>query len=555
MSNQNQDANLNNKSNSELIELARTGLDSAFNELMIRHRKQAFHWAHQYTNDPFLAEDIVQEALISAFLYLGSLEHIEKFIPWFRRIITNQALMHLRRGGPYGKERPFSSLSQHWESFDLDSDYGSDSIEAILSRLARQRLIVNSKETDPAQLWLRQETTNMLQQLLECLTPKEREVFQAHFFKLYTPQEIATMTSTSSSNVYTILSRSRRKVLQHQYDINLTHYLQSRSANTNHNLQLTNLYFGEIWDTFALSVLHASQFYREPISMVDIMGFTGQAFRLHIHQHHFDLFESNAFHMRSTFTKGLLNLGFVARTIGDGQHIPQSSDLLIEAFSFIHKSIDQGQPVIVWGVNLPYFALAHGYDDIRREFQITGLFEQQKMSYSELGLNWSADLFVLSLGNPCPVPPLESLRGALSMIIIHAEGREHRIHPDYVQGIAAYDVWINSLAHAADVDPLAHAYQVGCTCNARHFAYQFLESTAKRIEDYGETICTLASSAATYYNNVAQCLNRLRTLFPFPTGGDHSCPATRDHGIQLLEQIKESEQKGLELLKKMLILM
>lgn len=548
----NQDVNLNDKSNSELIEQARNGLDSAFNELMVRHRKQAFHWAHQYTNDPFLAEDIVQEALISAFLYLGSLEHIEKFIPWFRKIITNQALMHLRRGGPYGKERPFSSLSQHRD--DLESDYGSDSIEAILSKLARQRSEINTIETDPAQLWLRQETTDMLQHLLECLTSKEREVFQAHFFKLYTPQEIATMTSTSSSNVYTILSRSRRKVLQHQYHINLTHYLQSRSTNTKNNLQLTNLYFGEIWDTFALSVLHASQFYQQPISMVDIMGFTGQAFRLHIHQDHFDLFESNAFHMRYTFTKGLLNLGFAARTIGDGQHIPQSSELLIEAFSFIHKSIDQGQPVIVWGVNLPYFTLAHGYDDMKKEFLITGLFEQQSMAYSELGLNWSADLFVLSLGNPCPVTPIESLRGALSMIITHAEGHELRVHPDYIQGIAAYDVWMSSLARA-DVDPLAHAYQVGCTCNARHFAYQFLESTAERTDDYGERICTLASSAATYYNNAAQGLNRLRTLFPFPAGGDHSCPATREHGIQLLEQIKEYEQKGLELLKKMLNLL
>lgn len=547
-----QDANLNDKSNSELIERARNGQDSAFNELMLRHRKQAFHWAHQYTNDPFLAEDIVQEALISAFLYLGSLEHIERFVPWFRRIITNQALMHLRRGGPYGKERPFSSLSAHSE--DYDAEYGSDSIESILSKLARQRSEMNTRETDPAQLWLRQETSDMLQHLLECLSPKEREVFQAHFFKLYTPQEIATMTSTSSSNVYTILSRSRRKVLQHQYHINLTNYLQARNGITRNHLPLTNLYFGETWDTFALSVLHASQFYQQPVSMVNIMGFTGQAFRLHIHRQHFDLFESNAFHMRYTFTKGLLNLGFAARTLGDGQHIPQSSDLLIEAFSFIHKSIDQGQPVIVWGVNLPYFTLAHGYDDIRREFRITGLFEQQSMAYSELGLNWSADLFVLSLGNLYPVTPVESLRGALSMIITHAEGRELRTHPDYVQGIAAYDVWMSLLART-DVDSLAHSYQIGCTCNARYFAYQFLESIAEQTEVYGETICALASRAAVHYSCAAQDLNRLRALFPFPAGGDHSCPVTRSHAIQLLEQIKNNEEKGIELLKQILNLM
>lgn len=545
-------------SNSELIALARTGLHSAFNELMLRHRKQAFQWAHQYTDDPYLAEDIVQEALINAFLYLGNLEQIERFIPWFRKIITNQALMHLRRGGPHGKERPFSSLiHRHSEQNDEDGA----PIELMLSKFARQRSEIYHTLNDPAKIWLRQETSNLIHNMLKCLNAKEREIFDAYFFKLYTPQEISNMTSTSSSNVYTILSRSRRKIQQQQYHTNLTNYLQERAANPVKNSNVTlatkSIYFGEIWDTFSLCVLHAQQYiqstYTRPLysTMAEIMGLSGLAFRLQINQQQLDLFEASAFHWRSTFSKGLLNLGYAARMIGDGQHIPQTSDMLIEAFTFIHNTLDQGQPVIVWGYINPYFALIHGYDDTKELFHVTGLFEQQTMDYRHLGLDWGADLFVLSLGNPYPVTPVDSLRGALSMIIMHYEGLEGSVHPDYVQGIAAFDVWI-ALLSREDIDPLAHAYQIGLTSNTRLFACQFLETIAERTEDYGNIICAWASKAAVYYKHAAETFNTLRKIFPFPAGGDHTCASTREKGTLLLKQAKGYEQQGLDTLKKIL---
>lgn len=549
---------LDQMTNTELVALARDRNHSAFNELMLRHRKQAFLWAHEYTNDPYLAEDIVQEALINAFMYLGSLEQMERFIPWLRKIITNQALMHLRRGGPYGKERPFSSLLQQNGEHDDETD---SPIEVLLSRLARQRSEISDKQNDPASLWLRQETSEMLRSLLHCLKPKEREVFEAHFFKLYTPQEISSMTSTSSSNVYTLLSRSRRKIQQHQYQMNLTAYLQSRFTDPNQHskamLPLKNLYFGESWDTFALCVLHALQFSsssyapHSTYSMAEIMGLTGLAFRLQIHQPQLDLFEVNAFNWRRTFTKGLLNLGFAARSIGDGRLIPQTSEMLIEAFSFIHHSIGLGQPVIVWGVKMPFFALIHGYDDTQKLFYISGLFEQQTLDYNELGLNWSADLFVISLGNPYPVTPVEALRGALSMVIMHFEEHESPLHPGYVLGIRAYDAWINALS-SDHIDPLSHAYQVWCVSSARHFACQFLELISERTQDYGEPVCTLASNAASFYRHAAEALYKLRGLYPFPSGGNHSDVSVREQGLAILEQVKEDEQNGLELLKNIL---
>ncbi|MNN12016.1 hypothetical protein D3C81_1249930 [compost metagenome] len=55
-----------------------------------------------------------------------------------------------------------------------------------------------------------------------------------------------------------------------------------------------------------------------------------------------------------------------------------------------------------------------------------------------------------------------------------------------------------------------------------------------------------------YYKHAAETLHSLRNIFPFPAGGDHTCPSTREKGIRLLEQAKGLEQQGMDILKKIL---
>lgn len=543
-------------SDEELVVQARSGNSDAFNQLMERHRRQALHWARKIADDPHLAEDIVQEGLISAFSYIGSLEQIEKFVPWFRRIITNQALMQVRRGGPYAKERPFSS---YVGKRDVYEGKEFQQIEFILGTLAKHATKELEQNGDPSREILRIDTYNMLREMLQSLSPREREVFEAHFFKHYSPQEIAAIYSTSSSNIYTILSRTRKKFSQARYESNLQSYLQSRrkspSPRTQNQLQEKGVYFGEIWDTYALSVQHALQYTDSGhYTMAEIMGLTGQAFRLQVHRERIDLAGVTAFHWRNVFGKGLLNLGFSSRSIGDGSRIPQFHELLVEAFSFIHQTIDHGQPVIVWGVQYPFFAVIHGYDDEERIFRITGLFEKTHLGYEQLGREWSADLFAISLGTPVAVSQLEALRGALGMIITHSEGMERTLHSGYVQGLAAYESWICALS-SGPTDPLAHSYTVWCAANARAFAVQFLELVSSRPEVYGPPICLLADKAAFYYRNAADALRLMCKLFPFPGGGDPTDPQVRESGLQLLKQAKFNEGQGLQFLKSMFLLL
>ncbi|WP_235885407.1 RNA polymerase sigma factor [Paenibacillus cymbidii] len=56
----------------ELVERARAGNHEAFDELVRKHRAAALGVANRMVRDIHLAEDVVQDALIRAFMHLGT---------------------------------------------------------------------------------------------------------------------------------------------------------------------------------------------------------------------------------------------------------------------------------------------------------------------------------------------------------------------------------------------------------------------------------------------------------------------------------------------------
>lgn len=116
-----------------LVERAQQGDTEAFGELIEQHRSKARGWAERMAGDPHMADDIVQDALIRAFLHLGSLVDTSRFLPWFHRIVRNQANMRLRRGGPHRKERPFASMGA---AVNDGSEVDWENLDSILYHLA-----------------------------------------------------------------------------------------------------------------------------------------------------------------------------------------------------------------------------------------------------------------------------------------------------------------------------------------------------------------------------------------------------------------------------------
>ncbi|CAM3594706.1 RNA polymerase sigma factor [Marinicrinis lubricantis] len=210
-----------------LTEMARTGDTRAFGELVRRGRSQMYKWARSLIQDHHQAEDVVQEALVQAFLHVGQLMENSRFKPWLAKIIRNQAYMKLRRGGPFAKEQPFSSLQQAEHTGNMPEGDWHD-IDRVLFHLCRHREAEIQQSRDPQASLLRKEMVEGIRQLYGCLSRREKDIFEAHFFNHVTPNELAAVLDTSIANVYNSISRARAKLQRERLRMHISMYVKQR---------------------------------------------------------------------------------------------------------------------------------------------------------------------------------------------------------------------------------------------------------------------------------------------------------------------------------------
>ena len=83
---------------SQLVEAAQAGDSEAYAALVQRFQGMAYTIASRYVKDHHLAQDIVQDAIIEAFLHLPQLKEPSAFPGWFRQIVFRQCTRLLRQG-------------------------------------------------------------------------------------------------------------------------------------------------------------------------------------------------------------------------------------------------------------------------------------------------------------------------------------------------------------------------------------------------------------------------------------------------------------------------
>lgn len=80
-----------------LIEAARKGDSEAFGVLVERYMPRALGFARQMTGNAADAEDLVQDAFVTAYRKLGQFKGDSTFYTWFYRLLANRCLDHMRR--------------------------------------------------------------------------------------------------------------------------------------------------------------------------------------------------------------------------------------------------------------------------------------------------------------------------------------------------------------------------------------------------------------------------------------------------------------------------
>jgi RNA polymerase sigma-70 factor (ECF subfamily) len=176
-------------SETELIQRILGGEKEAFCELLRPYEGVVFMTARAILPNDCDAEDAAQEAVLKAFSSLAKFRRDAKFSTWLIRIVTNEALMKLR------KERRRLSYS-------LDEQHKDDEGEHTPRDFADWREI-------PSEALQQKELRQALLLAMDSITPKHRQVFVLRDAWHFSIAETANLLGLTKSTVKTRLSRAR----------------------------------------------------------------------------------------------------------------------------------------------------------------------------------------------------------------------------------------------------------------------------------------------------------------------------------------------------------
>lgn len=179
-------------SDSELVDRAKTGNLSAFEELVARHERRIYTLARRITANDHDAEDVTQQTFLSAIENLGSFRGESAFATWLQRVAAHAALKVIRKR----KGLNLISLDENTEPRDADR------------QIPHPEYIADWRES-PEQLVQRNETVEIIGSALDQIDEKHRSVFLLRDVEGFTVKETAEALSLSEANVKVRLLRAR----------------------------------------------------------------------------------------------------------------------------------------------------------------------------------------------------------------------------------------------------------------------------------------------------------------------------------------------------------
>jgi RNA polymerase sigma-70 factor (ECF subfamily) len=136
-----------------LVEVVRSGDDSAFEQIFERHRRRVARMIGRFFNRPERVEEILQEVFTKVYFGLGaySSERGPSFAAWLSRVAINSCYDELRRA----RRRPESSISDinpeeaGWLNASLGGgSAGPDAESAVISRDLANKLLARLSADD-----------------------------------------------------------------------------------------------------------------------------------------------------------------------------------------------------------------------------------------------------------------------------------------------------------------------------------------------------------------------------------------------------------------------
>lgn len=166
----------------QLLDRCKKGENAAQMQIYRDYYKAMYNTSLRILNNEFEAEDIMQEAFLTAFTKLDTFKGEVAFGAWLKRIVINKSLTQLKKNIRY-KEVKMQVVKETSEETEDVMDYTSLEVSKVLESL-------NS------------------------LKENYRMVLNLHLIEGYDYEEISQILGYTNENVRTTISRAKRKLKQ-----------------------------------------------------------------------------------------------------------------------------------------------------------------------------------------------------------------------------------------------------------------------------------------------------------------------------------------------------
>jgi RNA polymerase sigma factor (sigma-70 family) len=173
-----------------LVNAAKSGDHSAFEELWARHSGAVFKLVYRITGNRDDAEDALQDGWTRAFVHLKTFDGRSKFSTWLTRIAINSALMELRRKRSHPETPMYGNRDgETWEQWEIPDD-----------------------RSNVENLYLEKEAELKLQEAIARLRPPLRSVIDIQRLHHGTNKEIAAAAGISVAALKSRLLRAKARL-------------------------------------------------------------------------------------------------------------------------------------------------------------------------------------------------------------------------------------------------------------------------------------------------------------------------------------------------------
>lgn len=174
----------------ELVNLISLKNKDAYNTLSERYYKKLFTYIFHFVTNKDEAEDILQNVFSKAYKNIDKFDVSRKFSSWIYRIAHNESVNYLKRRNKH--------YIISWDDITTTKD----------------KLDTAVNEEIPEEKWVHTEVVREIDEALEKLPAKYKQVLKLRYFQEYSYEEISYMLNKPVNTIGTLINRAKKKLLE-----------------------------------------------------------------------------------------------------------------------------------------------------------------------------------------------------------------------------------------------------------------------------------------------------------------------------------------------------